>query len=112
LEIEPSGIRQSNAKKMKKIGKRYLERAQYYRRLAHATCPTLDFSDEALRRCYEWESHGVRCSDPDNGYMTGKSLVNLNVAMWKEDIVRGTLFLFELREDPDIPEWVLKNFGE
>ncbi len=66
----------------------------------------LDFSDDALVELYNHESHGLPISQK-NGFMHGKKWLNLNVTMWKEDIGRGNLFVWELYEDPKFPHWWL-----
>lgn len=67
----------------------------------------LDFSDEMLFEMYEHESKGVGKCSPSNGYYHGKKWLNVTVAMWREDIKLGNLFLFELYEDSAYPHWWL-----
>lgn len=67
----------------------------------------LDFSDDSLFDLYLFESQGKGTIKPDNGYAHGKKWLNVNIAMWKEDIVRGNLFKSELYEDPNLPHWWL-----
>ena len=53
------------------------------------------------------ESYGdVECK-PNNGYSLGKKWLSVNVEMWKEDLQKGNVFLWELYEDDDIPSWWL-----
>lgn len=67
----------------------------------------LDYSDESLLELYISESYGdVQCST-DNGYYIGKKYLNLTIAMWKEDIIKGTLRKYELYDDPNLPNWWL-----
>ncbi len=73
----------------------------------------LDYSDESMLELYYSESYGDKCSEL-NGFYHGKKLLNISVAMWKEDIYNGLLRKYELYDDPDLPDWwldkVLKNF--
>lgn len=66
----------------------------------------LDFSDESLLELYNNESYGGPIKQT-NGFMHGKKWLNLNVSMWKEDIERGNLFVWELYGDPKFPHWWL-----
>jgi hypothetical protein len=66
----------------------------------------LDFSEDMLYELYNSESYGGRCS-PRNGYHHGKKWMDVTVAMWREDIRLGTLFRFELYQDPTFPDWWL-----
>ena len=62
-----------------------------------------------------FESQGIRLPPRDrrNGFQLGKQWMDVNVAMWKEDLRDGTLFRHELYEDPNYPHWwldqVLRN---
>lgn len=48
-----------------------------------------------------------------NGYYIGKQWLGVTVNMWKEDLSKRNLFLFELYGDPSIPEWYLdREFGD
>lgn len=76
-----------------------------------ASC--LDYSDNSMLELFLSESYGDVSCKPDNGYYVGKKMLNVNVAMWKEDIEKGLLFKFELYNDSGLPNWwldkVLKN---
>ncbi len=67
----------------------------------------LDFSDESLVELFNHESYGTSVK-PHNGFLVGKQHLNVNVAMWKEDIEKGTLFVKELY-DGSFPEWWLDS---
>jgi len=67
----------------------------------------LDFSDESLVELFNHESYGTPCS-PKNGFLVGKQHLNVNVAMWKEDIIKGVLFKQELY-DGEFPTWWLDS---
>jgi len=74
-----------------------------------------DYSEESMLELFLSESYGdVHCK-PSNGYYIGKKMLNVTVAMWKEDIERGLLFKRELYDDNDLPDWwldkVLKNIA-
>jgi hypothetical protein len=66
-----------------------------------------DYSEESMLELYISESYGdVQCED-SNGYYLGKKWLSVTVSMWKEDMQKGTLFLKELYDDPEIPDWWL-----
>lgn len=74
-----------------------------------------DYSEESMLELFQSESYGdVRCKD-NNGYYIGKQYLNVSVAMWLEDIPKGLLFLKELYQDPNLPDWwldkVFKNYN-
>ncbi len=66
----------------------------------------LDLSEDALYELYLFESTGQGSIKPNNGYAVGKKLMDVAVAMWKEDMYR-TLMPYELYDDPDLPDWWL-----
>lgn len=67
----------------------------------------LDFSEDMLYELYENESYGgVQCS-PKNGYYHGKKWMDVTLAMWREDIRLGNLWVFELYRDHTFPHWWL-----
>ena len=80
--------------------------AELYRYFAKDWEHVLDFSDEALLEMFNSESYGTPVV-PKNGYLVGKQWLNVNVAMWKEDIAGGTLFKWELYADENLPDWWL-----
>ena len=75
-----------------KISREYRAMACMYRRFARAAYSDCDFSKQALMDAYEFESRGRGrlaggvFENTNNGYPIGKKLVNISVAMWKEDI--------------------------
>lgn len=77
--------------KLNGISKKYALRAAHYRRTAKSQrVAGLDFSEAALRELFDWESRGVGGVDKGrNGYAYGKWCVDLSVAMWVEDILKG-----------------------
>lgn len=66
----------------------------------------MDFSDEMLIELYNGESFGTPISSK-NGFALGKKWLNVNVAMWKEDIEKGLFRASELYNDPKYPHWWL-----
>jgi hypothetical protein len=65
-----------------------------------------DFSDEMLIELFNAESFGSEVS-PKNGFALGKKWLNVNLAMWLEDIERGLFRASELYADPKYPTWWL-----
>lgn len=48
-----------------------------------------------------------------NGFYRGKQWAGVSIAMWKEDIAKGQLKVWELYEDPKLPHWWLdREFGD
>ena len=82
--------------------------AEIYRTFAQDWAHVLDLSDQAMVDLYNHESHGCPIA-ANNGFAHGKKWLNLHVSMWKDDIRDGTLFKFELYEDPKWPHWWLDN---
>jgi hypothetical protein len=83
-----------------KISKRYRLKAALCERFAKSSCScdTLDFSEEAMLACLRWESAGIPLETLLNGYAVGKGWMDVNIAMWKEDIAKGLLFKWELED--------------
>lgn len=80
--------------------------AKLYQYFAISLAPSLDFSDEALLELYNYESYGGSISS-NNGFAAGKKYLNLQVTMWREDLIAGNLSKAELYEDPNLPkEWL------
>ena len=67
-----------------------------------------DFTDEAKVELFNHESYGTPLT-PHNGYALGKKWLNVQVAMWFEDMANGLLFKHELYEDPLFPHWWLDS---
>jgi hypothetical protein len=65
---------------------------------------------------YLWESQGkgnlrfgvmgIDKTKP-NGYAVGKRWMQITVNMWREDIKKGLLFVWELYEEKRYPNWWL-----
>lgn len=82
-----------------KISSRYRRKAEVYAKFAEQWKSVLDFSEEALEECFLWESNGKQLTSPQsNGFAVGKGWMDVNIAMWKEDIQNGLLFQWELGE--------------
>jgi len=80
---------------------------EIYKYFASSWEQSLDYSEESMLELYLSESYGdVDCQN-NNGYYVGKRWLNVNVAMWKEDIKKGLLTKYELYSDPQIPDWWL-----
>lgn len=77
-----------------------------------------DFSDAAAWKMYQAESLGGEHNFPYyektdgkfNGFALGKHFMDLQLAMWKEDIQDGLLFKYELenRYEEDIQSFIQK----
>lgn len=57
---------------------------------------------------YNHESYGTSINSK-NGFSEGKKWMSVIVSMWLEDIALGNLMLFELYEDPELPDWWLDS---
>jgi hypothetical protein len=80
-----------------------------YRHFSKDWQSILDYSEESLLELYISESYGdVDCKD-NNGFYIGKKMLNVTVAMWKEDITKGLLLKYELYDDPNLPDWWLNK---
>lgn len=79
-----------------------------YRMFANDWKQFHDFSEDALIELYNHESYGTPVSEL-NGFALGKKWLNVNVAMWKEDIGKGLLREQELYEDQKFPHWWLDS---
>jgi len=79
---------------------------EVYRIFSNDWSLVLDFSNESLVELYNSETYGGTVSQT-NGFYHGKKWLNVNVQMWKDDIKRGNLFVWELYEDPKFPHWWL-----
>lgn len=67
----------------------------------------VDFSEDALVEMFLHESQGIALASKNNGYVLGKKWMDVNIAMWKEDIAKGYLFRCELYNDGNYPHWWL-----
>lgn len=82
-----------------KISKKFKKMAILYRYFSKDWEHLLDYSDKAMSAMYEYESYGTKLDNADkNGYAVGKKWMDVNVAMWKEDIEKGNLWKHELYE--------------
>ena len=81
-----------------KISSKYKEKANLYKCFSRHWEHMLDYSEEALLECYMWETHGNKIANSKNGFVIGKRWLDVNIAMWKEDIAKGILYPFELEE--------------
>lgn len=96
-----------------KISAKWRKMQSLYRHFA-SDFVNLDFSEDAAREMYLWESQGLgnlahdafgRKNGRPNGYAVGKGWMNVQIASWREDINAGLLAPFELYEDPAYAEW-------
>ncbi len=67
----------------------------------------LVYDDNALEEMFLYESRGIRINNPRNGYLAGKQWMDVNIAMWKEDIHTSLLTKEELYLDETFPHWWL-----
>lgn len=98
--------------------------AELYRWFEGSDAERYDWSPEAAAEMYEYESRATgpieergrlqkRPSGMFNGYECGKSSMDITVALWKQDLASGLLFVGELLAD--VPRrhwpWLLKAVG-
>ncbi len=100
------------------VSKRWLKSATLYKFFAR-TYSGLDFSDAAAEAMYDYETYGKgyvsyaeKVDGKYNGYAVGKHLMDVQLAMWREDL--NNVFMLtkhELFTDPDLEEirWFLKQ---
>lgn len=81
-----------------RIKQKYRKKAELYKHFARQWEAVLDFSEDALVECFEWESHGKKLTSKNNGYACGKGWLDVNITMWKEDIKAGLLHPDELED--------------
>lgn len=73
--------------------------------------PHADFSEEAAIAMYKRENGTpLPQTEKVNGFALGKKWMEVTLAMWREDIPDGLLFVRELLDD-GYPEWFLKRTG-
>lgn len=97
-----------------KVSKRWKKISGIYRLF----CPqqdNLDFSNKAELEAYLFESRGLGNLEEKifvegkiNGYLYGKKMMDITIAMWKEDLPKGLIFLSELYQDK-FPHWWLNK---
>jgi hypothetical protein len=80
--------------------------ADLYRHFGRDWAHVCDFSDQALIDHYNHVSYGTPVR-PGNGFVMGEGWLDVNVAMWNEDISRGHLPRKELYDDEKYPHWWL-----
>lgn len=82
--------------------------AEVYRHFGRDWKSCCDFSDQAMIEMFNHESYGTSLSS-NNGFAVGKKWLNVTVSMWREDLKRGDLFIWELYDDPNLPDWWLDS---
>lgn len=93
-----------------KISKKWLKMAEMYKRFA-TDFPSADFSRKSAEDMFIFESKGIQLlKGHNNGFAFGKKWMDVTLAMWKEDIEKGNLFIEELLHD-NYPKWFLKKSG-
>lgn len=87
--------------------------AELYKRFAGKR-KGLDFSVKAKKEMFKFESTGkgdieinIFNEGKVNGYAVGKKLMDITITMWKEDVLKGLIYLFELYED--FPHWFINK---
>lgn len=96
---------------MQQPSKKYKRIAEAYR--FYASNIDADFSEKALIEFFNYETFGKPVIKYNqtydgmyNGYAIGKHWLDVNLAMYREDILIGNLTKYELLQDNDIPELV------
>lgn len=82
--------------------------SELYKLFGASMAEKLDFSDDSLLALYNHESYGTGLNE-NNGYAFGKKYLNVQVAMWREDLLRGWISKAELYEDERFPTWWLDS---
>lgn len=80
--------------------KKWMEAAVLYKRFAEKDS-RLDWSDSAAEDMFRYESVGGNPPKSDNGYYHGKLSMDRTIEMWKEGMIEGTIFPFELFDEYD-----------
>lgn len=104
------------------ISKKWRAKAENYKWFAR-NYPNADFSEEAVYAMYDYEStgngfvnHYDTVDGKVNGYALGKHLLDLQLAMWIEDMARPFMLTkYELLTDPElipIRQFLIDQFGE
>ncbi len=81
-----------------KLSSKYKKKAQVYRQFAK-DWPFLSFGEDELLECYFWETNGTEIKSSQNGFVFGKKWMDVNLAMWKQDLASGILFVEELTQE-------------
>ena len=87
---------------LSKPSNRWRRKADVYRRfaaVAERTGFVCDFSESAARAMFTRESTGRGDVSPDNGYAIGKSWLDVQLAMWREDIPLGLVSMDEIPDE-------------
>ncbi len=93
-----------------KIGKNFKKVIPLYKLFSKDWAHLLDYSDTALQEAYILETYGkteLTIDENLNGFIQGKKWMNVQIASWNEDLVKGYLFRQELYDDPNYPNWWL-----
>lgn len=94
------------------VSKRFISICEIYYRFGYGFTQDHTFTEKDIVELYNQESYGTGVS-PLNGYALGKKIMDITIAMWREDIGRGHLSKYELYKCGEYPEWwldsVLKN---
>lgn len=72
-------------------------------------CTNLDYSEEAETEMFLHESTGSSVSQ-NNGFYWCKRNLDVTLAMWYEDLVKGELVKFELLSDKRFPQKWLESW--
>lgn len=90
---------------------KYHDICEVYKIFARSWEHVCDFSEEAKRAMYEFETHGkaISKSKKHNGYQLGKQYMDVTIAMWKEDYGSGLLSKYDLLNDDTFPEWWIES---
>jgi hypothetical protein len=83
---------------------RWRRHADVYRFFAERAClkRTLDFSEEAARAAFNFESNGIDAPLSRNAYAVGKHWANVQVEEWRGGIADRLFLRAEFLEDEDL----------
>lgn len=89
---------------------KWLKQAEAYKYVASGY-DKLDFSNAAAEAMFSYESFGepsLRYYSKNegglyNGYAVGKHAMDVMLAFWREDLLKGLLSKHELLQDPNLP---------
>ena len=91
---------------MGKITDKWRKKAEVYKLFLLSDPSKYDLSEDAAQQMFDYESSGkgnlvIDCFESNsNGFAQGKKWMNVTLSSWREDIVNGLLFKFELYADP------------
>lgn len=88
----------------------YIDKLNAYRQLVNEGWPAanLDFSDQAAKALFEYESTGSGSVDNTNGFYVGKKWFDWNVSFLKDEVSSFRTTNDELRSDNSIPAALLR----